>query len=70
MKEHVDGVIKDDSISRIHAEIRKNKDTYFLTDLNSTNGTFYNNRRLEANETVELHPQDAIRFADIEYVFQ
>lgn len=70
MQEHVDGVIIDERISRIHAEIKKINSNYFLTDLNSTNGTFHNGRRLEANETVEIHPEDMIRFATVEYVFR
>lgn len=70
MQEHVDGVVLDERISRIHAEIKKIDSNYFLTDLNSTNGTFHNGRRLEANETVEIHPEDMIRFATVEYVFR
>lgn len=70
MQEHVDGVIHDELISRIHAEVRKDDSRYYLTDLNSTNGTFHNEKRLEANETVEIHPEDVIRFAGIEYVFR
>lgn len=70
MAEHVDGVIQDELISRIHAEIGKRDASYYLTDLNSTNGTFHNDRRLEANETVEIKPEDVIRFATVEYVFR
>ncbi|MBA4685659.1 MAG: FHA domain-containing protein [Candidatus Galacturonibacter soehngenii] len=70
MQEHVDGVVLDERISRIHAEIKKVDSKYFLTDLNSTNGTFHNGRRLEANETVEIHPEDRIQFATVEYVFR
>jgi hypothetical protein len=70
MGDHVDGIIKDDMVSRIHAEIKNDGGKYFLTDLNSTNGTFHNERRLEANETVEIQPEDFIRFATAEYVFR
>ncbi len=70
MQEHVDGVVLDERISRIHAEIKKIDSNFFLTDLNSTNGTFHNGRRLEANETVEIHSEDMIRFATVEYVFR
>lgn len=70
MEEHVDGIIEDEMVSRIHAEIKKNINKYFLTDLNSTNGTFHNNRRLEANETVEIKEEDVIRFANVEYIFR
>ncbi|WP_099467358.1 DUF6382 domain-containing protein [Konateibacter massiliensis] len=70
MEEHVDGVIQNESISRIHAEIKKDEGSYYLTDLNSTNGTFHNGKRLEANETVEIFPEDTLHFAAVEYVFQ
>lgn len=70
MQEHVDGVVADERISRIHAEIKKVDSNYFLTDLNSTNGTFHNGRRLEANETVKIHAEDMISFATIEFVFR
>lgn len=70
MGEHVDGVIQDELISRIHAEIRRIDGSYYLTDLNSTNGTFLNDKRLEANETKEIKIKDIIRFAEAEYVFQ
>ncbi|MFA9376865.1 MAG: DUF6382 domain-containing protein [Lachnotalea sp.] len=70
MAEHVDGIIQDERVSRIHAEIKNDNGIYFLTDLNSTNGTFHNNRRLESNETVEIKTEDLIRFATLEYVFR
>ena len=34
--------IDDDAASRKHAKIRRNADTYFVTDLGSTNGTYVN----------------------------
>jgi hypothetical protein len=70
IKEHVDGIINDDMISRIHAEIKNDNGRYFLTDLNSTNGTFHNGRRLEANEMVEIKEEDMICFATAEYIFR
>lgn len=70
IKEHVDGIINDDMISRIHAEIKNDNGKYFLIDLNSTNGTFHNGRRLEANEMVEIKEEDMIRFATAEYIFR
>jgi pSer/pThr/pTyr-binding forkhead associated (FHA) protein len=70
IKEHVDGIINDDMISRIHAEIKSENGKYYLTDLNSTNGTFHNGRRLEANETVEIKEEDIICFATAEYIFR
>lgn len=55
------------SISRIHARIEKEGESYYLQDMNSTNGTFINGRRLDVNEKVEIQLSDEIRFADLGY---
>ena len=70
LSKNTDGIIEDKKISRIHASIREEDDKYYLSDLNSTNGTSYNGRRLEIGETVELFPKDQIQLADILLVFQ
>ncbi len=67
-RDAVDGWINHPTVSRIHAKIEKRAQGYFLTDLNSTNGTFLNDRLLEVNETVPLKVGDAVRFADVEYM--
>jgi len=38
--------LKDPGVSRQHCQIKKKKNLYFLTDLNSRNGTYLNNRRV------------------------
>ena len=43
-------VVEDHEASRRHAEIRKHDETFFLTDLNSSNGTFLNNSRISEAE--------------------
>lgn len=67
---YVDGIIEDEMVSRIHAKIFKNDDKYYLIDLNSTNGTFHNGKRLGNNESVEIKNEDTITFARAEYVFR
>ena len=47
------------TVSRRHAEIKRRNDEYILTDLNSFNGTFHNNRRITV-PTV-LHDGDQIQ---------
>ncbi|MCC7086091.1 MAG: FHA domain-containing protein [Pirellulales bacterium] len=39
--------LHDTEVSRRHAEIRRNGDTYILVDVGSANGTFVNNERIE-----------------------
>ena len=43
-------VVEDHEASRRHAELRKHNDTFFLTDLDSSNGTFLNNGRISEAE--------------------
>ncbi|MCI8416964.1 MAG: FHA domain-containing protein [Lachnospiraceae bacterium] len=66
-KDAVDGYINHPTVSRIHARIEKREQGYYVTDLNSTNGTYLNARLLEPSETAQLRIGDVVRFADIEY---
>ncbi|MDO5541490.1 MAG: DUF6382 domain-containing protein [Eubacteriales bacterium] len=65
LKSQADIVLDHHSISRIHAQIQKERGAYYLYDLNSTNGTYYNGRRMEVNERVLLQPGDEIAFARV-----
>ena len=69
-KDAVDGWLKARGISRIHARISREEDCYYLTDLNSTNGTFLNGGRLGVNEKARLRPGDSVGFADVRYVVE
>ncbi len=69
MSRGVDAVIQDQSVSRMHAKISKQEGSYFLTDLNSKNGTYKNGVRLNANETTAIRQDDEIRFADLTFYF-
>lgn len=69
MRNKADGVISDSKVSRIHACIREERGRYYLSDLNSTNGTCINDRKLSHNETVELSDGDTVRFAGVSMTF-
>ncbi len=69
LKTNVDYAINNDSISRFHAKIEKEGEQFFLTDLNSTNGTFVNCNRLETNQKTEIVIGDQVTFAQINYIF-
>src|SRR5437660_613586 len=43
-----DVCVPDPFASRVHAEVRREGDQYFLQDLGSANGTYYNGAKLEA----------------------
>ena len=50
------------SVSSHHAQLEKTRGGWRLTDLQSTNGTFVNGRRITS---VELKPGDRVRFGDV-----
>lgn len=54
----------DDFCSRKHALLYWKKDACFIKDLNSTNGTFVNNKRV--SQETELHNGDIIGLGDTE----
>ena len=64
----MDGWLKARGISRIHGKISLEEGEYYLTDLNSTNGTFLNGGRLEVNEKARIRQGDQVGFADVKYV--
>jgi len=66
----VDCVLTDDSVSRIHARFEKEGNAVRLTDMNSTNGTYKNGRRLQPQETVDVEPGDEIRFGNLHYCYR
>lgn len=70
MPEQADVILSGDGISRMHAKIYEESGNVFLQDLNSTNGTFKNGIRLEANETVQLRAGDEIGFAKLRYIYE
>lgn len=56
-------------ISRYHAKIDKEENSFIITDLDSTNGTFVNGRKLNANENMEIKQGDTVSFANINFIF-
>lgn len=63
-------VLDSKSISRNHAEIRFEDDTFFIVDLESGNGTYLNNQRLTPHEKVMLRSSDHIRIENFDIKFQ
>lgn len=63
-------ITNNNSVSRTHANIVYKNGSYFIVDLNSTNGTFVNGQQLSANQEVRLNVNDRIKFADEEFIFR
>ncbi len=58
--EEADVVIDDPTVSRKHALIRRRLGQYAVTDLDSTNGTYVNGRRIKRSATIK--PGDKLTF--------
>ena len=69
MQNAADAVIDLPTVSRVHAKIRKRDEEYYLTDLNSRNGTSVNGRMLKCDEEYCLQDQDEVDFAQARYIF-
>ena len=65
-----DAVLASDAVSRVHAKLFLENGAYYVSDLNSTNGTFVNGSRLRANEKKRLTDNDEIRFGKELFYFR
>lgn len=66
----VDMVIEDQSISRRHVKFAREGNRIYMTDLNSTNGTFKNGLRLQPNTSEILEPGDEIRLGKLKFIYR
>ncbi len=70
-KSKVEYCISDNSsVSRTHANIIRKNDGYYLMDLNTTNGTYINGRRLNSEQEVKLSSGDKIKLSNEEFEFR
>jgi FHA domain len=60
--------IEDRYASQIHARIYSRGDSYYVEDMNSTNGTFLNSRQLDGE--AELQHLDRLQIGDTEFRFE
>ena len=64
----VDGAITfNKMISRVHCRINRSGSTVTITDLQSSNGTFVNKVKLQANQPCQLKNGDVIRLANSDF---
>jgi hypothetical protein len=69
LKKNVDYCLEKDVVSRFHAKITKEQEQYYITDLNSKNGTFVNQEVVQTYQKMEIKIGDEIAFANIKYQF-
>jgi pSer/pThr/pTyr-binding forkhead associated (FHA) protein len=65
--EYNDLVLGEESVSASHAKLQRRDETWFLTDLESTNGTFVDGEQLRGE--VPLLPGSTVRFGDVTVLF-
>ena len=69
LPECVDIVLKEPSISKIHARISEENGKICISDLGSTNGTFLNGLILDDNEAVPLEENDEITLGTVGLIY-
>jgi pSer/pThr/pTyr-binding forkhead associated (FHA) protein len=62
-----DLIIDDKALSSIHCQLTLKGIKLFITDLGSTNGTFVNGKKIDANEEIEVLVGDKVRFGTFVY---
>lgn len=67
LKGESDVILDSPAVSRVHAQLCCQEQTYYVKDLNSKNGTFVNGERLKPQERCSFAANDLIAFADMEY---
>lgn len=67
----VDGVVLySDAVSRVHCKISYQNGVYGIIDLESANGTYVNQRRIEAYRMIPIKDGDSIRLANKDFLVQ
>ena len=54
-------------MSRIHAKCEREGDRFFIEDLNTTNGTYLDNKRMVPYKMEEIFDGSRIRFGQVGY---
>jgi len=66
---YVDHVLMNNAVGKLHAQMICRNGACYVRDLNSVNGTFVNNKRIDSNKDVELKNNDKLQLANSEFVF-
>lgn len=70
VKDSVDLVLNDVSVSRIHAKLTEEDGQVYVQDCNSTNGTYVNGVLLEKEDRIPIEADDEIRIGRITLLYQ
>lgn len=67
---YADAVIRENTVSRIHAEILREKDDFYIEDCNSKNGTYIDRELLQPNERRKLEKGMRVSFGKSMFLFR
>jgi len=67
--DQVDYCVSNPAIGKLHAELIKKENAYYITDMNSRNGSFVNGTRVEAGQEMPIKDGDRILLANEEFMF-
>lgn len=70
VKESVDIVLSDKSVSRLHAQIFQKEKEIYIRDCNSTNGTRVNGLLLNAEEVMVLEDEDEVMIGNVCLIYR
>ena len=70
MPDMADMILKDKTVSRIHARISREENGIYIEDCNSTNGTFLNGVQLYGNEKMPLSKDDEIEIGRVKLEYR
>lgn len=63
-------MINDVSVSRIHARVMKDADDFFLEDVDSKNGTYVDDIRLQTGQRALINTESNIRLGNVHVVLE
>ncbi|MDF2905076.1 MAG: hypothetical protein K0R34_397 [Herbinix sp.] len=69
LSKNVDYCLENNVVSRYHAKLTMEEEKYYITDLNSTNGTFVNDKVLTTYERQQILQGDRIALANLSFEF-
>lgn len=65
-----DYIVDSPVVSRVHLRISEEMSNYYVEDLNSTNGTYVNGKKLEPHKPEEINVGDQITIADVDFIVE